>query len=263
MVSVCTKWCSLLSWAVFTVNRSNFSICLFDAIHFPLKSPTFSLFNEQHLCNLYNLLEKQTQTSRAKKKDNWDPTNAIMTSTSSASGAIISSPKSMHVPEKHSSLVYNLTAMDGKCVHNSVYSIGITNLLPFHVDQVDAICMSMNFDQYQRKLSWNDKNDNESSHLYWANIRKSDLKTNWLAWKLSYTPSTQMCMCVCLWKSRCVYLICACFSSFDPCHGAYVHFFLTSNGIDSVCVSQWIVCWTEIVKDIDFILPVRGVWINH
>lgn len=107
-----------------------------------------------------------------------------MTITSSASGAIISSPKSMHVPEKHYALLYNSTAMDRKCVHNSVYSIGITNLLPFHVDQVDAICMSMNFDQYQRKLSWNDKNDNESSHLSWvnwANIAKMISKqADWL-----------------------------------------------------------------------------------
>lgn len=119
-----------------------------------------------------------------------------MTSTSSASGAIISSPKSMHVPEKHSALLYNSTAMDRKCVHNSVYSIGITNLLPFHVDQVDAICMSMNFDQYQRKPSWNDKNDNESSHLYWANIAKVISKqTDWLSKAVIY-PSTQICMCV-------------------------------------------------------------------
>lgn len=119
-----------------------------------------------------------------------------MTSTSSASGAIITSPKSMHVPEKHSALLYNSTAMDRKCVHNSVYSIGITNLLPFHVDQVDAICMSMNFDQYQRKPSWNDKNDNESSHLYWANIAKVISKqTDWLSKAVIY-PGTQICMCV-------------------------------------------------------------------
>lgn len=175
--------------------------------------------------------------------------------------------KVLHVPEKYYALLYNSTAMDRKCVHYSVYSIGITNLLPFHVDQVDAICMSMNFDQYQRKLSWNDKNDNESSHLSlvnWANIAKMISKqADWL--ESCHIPKhTDMYVyCVCLWKSRCVYLMCASFSSFDPCYGAYVHFYLTSNGIDSVSVSQWIVCWTEIVKDIDFILPVRGVWINH
>lgn len=158
----------------------------------------------------------------------------------------------------HCFTIRPLCAMDRKCVHNSVYSIGITNLLPFHVDQVDAICMSMNFDQYQRKPSWNDKNDNESSHLYWANFQNKLIGFR----KLSYTQAHRS-VCVCLWKSRCVYLMCTSFSSFDPCYGAYVHFFLTSNGINSVSVSQWILCWTEIVKDIDFILPVRGVWINH